>query len=236
MLLRALLELRPSRLRARAARRATDAAFDRANGVDTGGKIRPGAMRDVRSENRPHGVQYEATDAGLFGEMIDASGIDPSCYELVDFGSGKGRVLLLASRLPFREVIGVEYSPALHRIAELNLRGALRAGRRSGPVWSVCADAARFPLPDGPLVLYFFNPFGRPVMKRVRDNVVASYGASPRGIVVVYHNPEHADLWEAVGFLERLAWSTEKGRDYAIYAGGPRTQGATTEPNSPTFG
>lgn len=220
-LLHLLLELRPSRFRTRAAWRAADAAFDRTYGVDTGGKISPSAMHDVESENRGYGVHYQATKSDLFEEMIVVSEIEPHRYSLVDYGSGKGRVLLLASRLPFRRVFGVEYSPTLHRIAEHNLHAVRFADRRSGPIESVCMDAARFPLPKEPLVLYFFNPFGRPIMESVRDNVVSSYEDNPRNIVVIYHNPLHADVWDAVEFLKRRARSTVEGSDYVIYDGGP---------------
>lgn len=217
MLLYLLLELRPSRFRARAAERAADAAFDRTYGVDTGGKIEPSAMRDVESDNRIYGVHYQASRPDLFEQMIGVSDIEPHCYSFVDYGLGKGRVLLLASQLPFRRVVGVEYSPTLHRIAEQNLQVVRFADRRSGPVESVCMDAVRFPIPEEPVVLYFYNPFGRRIMEGVRDNVVRSYEGNPRSIVVMYHNPVHSDVWDAVEFLRRHAWSNVKGSGYVIY-------------------
>jgi methylase of polypeptide subunit release factors len=39
----------------------------------------------------------------------------------VDFGCGKGRVLYLACRHPFKEVIGVDLSPAVVEAARRNL-------------------------------------------------------------------------------------------------------------------
>ena len=38
-------------------------------------------------------------------------------YTFLDIGSGKGRVLMLASDAPFRHIVGVELSPALTAIA-----------------------------------------------------------------------------------------------------------------------
>jgi hypothetical protein len=122
-------------------------------------------------------------------------------------------VLLLASQLPFRRVVGVEYSPALHQIAERNLHVVRLAKRRSVPVESVCVDAVRFHIPEEPVVLYFFNPFARQVMEHVRDNLVRSYGGNPRSIVVIYHYPKHSDVWDTVDFLKRHAWSS----DYVVY-------------------
>lgn len=216
-LLQLLLELRPSRFHARAAERAASAAFDRTYDVDTGGRIHPGAMYDIEGESSIHGRRYQATDPGLFEQMIGASDIEPHRYSFIDYGSGKGRVLLLASRLPFRRIVGVEHSPALHRIAEQNLRLVQFAERRSGPVESVCMDAVRFPIPEEPVVLYFFNPFERPIMEGMRDNVVRSYESNPRSIVVIYHNPVDFAVWEAVEVFKRVAWSNVYGQEYAIY-------------------
>lgn len=227
-----LLELRPSRFRTRAiewgagraieraSSRATDAAFDRTYGVDTGGYINPSDMPDVESDNRIYGVAYQASRPDLFEEVLRASNIDPHHYTFIDYGSGKGRVLLLASRLPFRRVVGVEYSPTLHRIAQQNLHVVGFADCRSGPVESVCMDAVSFPIPEEPVVLYFFNPFGRPIMESVRNNVVRSHVRHPRSIVVIYYKPAHSDVWDTVAFLRKHAWSNVEGREYVIYKAG----------------
>ena len=190
-----------------------DAAFDPIYGVDTGGHIHPSSMHDVESDNRIYDREYAATRMCLFRRMTGASDIEPDCYTFIDYGSGMGRVLLLASQLPFRRVVGVEYSPTLHQIAEQNLHVVRFAKRRSGPVGSVCEDAVRFHIPEEPVVLYFFNPFTRQIMESVRDNLVRSYEGNPRSIVVIYHTPAHFDVWDAVDFLKRHAWSS----DYVIY-------------------
>jgi hypothetical protein len=190
-----------------------DAAFDPIYGVDTGGHIHPRSLHDVDSDTRIYGNEYTATRWLLFKQMICASDIEAQRYTFVDYGSGKGRVLLLASQLPFRRVIGVEYSPTLQRIADQNLRVARFANRRSGPVELVRMNAVRFSIPEDPMVLYFFNPFARQIMERVRDNLARSYEINPRSIVVIYHTPAHPNVWDAVDFLERHAWSS----DYVIY-------------------
>jgi len=43
-------------------------------------------------------------------------------YTFVDFGSGKGKVVLLAPRLPFRKVIGLEFAQQLIAVAQRNIR------------------------------------------------------------------------------------------------------------------
>jgi hypothetical protein len=203
--------LRPSYYRAwtaeRAVERAADATFDRTHGVDTGGKIHSAAMHDIESDNWVYSNNYTPTRVELFEQMIGASDIEPHRFSFIDYGSGKGRVLLLAARLPFRRVVGVEHSPTLHRIAEKNLRNIRFADRRSGAVESICIDAVQFRIPEESVVLYFFNPFERTIMSAVRDNVVRSYEDNPRSIVVIYLRPIHSDVWDEVGFLKRYACS-----------------------------
>jgi hypothetical protein len=201
--------LRPSYRRSRTAERAADATFDRTHSVDTGGKIHSAAMHDIESDNWVYSNNYEPTRVELFKQMIDAADIEPHRFSFIDYGSGKGRVLLLAARLPFRRVVGVEHSPQLHRIAEKNLRSIRFADRCSGPVESIYMDAVQFRIPEEPVGLYFFNPLERTIMSAVRDNVVCSYEGNPRSIVVIYLSPSHSDVWDEVGFLKRHAWSDE---------------------------
>jgi predicted RNA methylase len=72
----------------------------------------------------------------LVDALLRNIGEDLHRFSFVDFGSGKGRVLLVASHYPFREVVGVEFSPELQKIAEGNIRstkapnGAVRMSAR----------------------------------------------------------------------------------------------------------
>jgi hypothetical protein len=57
------------------------------------------------------------------------------------------------------------------------------------------------------VVLYFFTPFERTIMRAVRNNVVRYYEDNPRSIVVIYLSPFHSDVWAEVGFLKRYTCS-----------------------------
>ena len=54
---------------------------------------------------------------------------------------------------------------------------------------AICADAAAFPFPNEPLVLYLFNPLPESGLKRVMANLQESLNAHPRPVYVLYHNP-----------------------------------------------
>lgn len=108
----------------------------------------------------------------------------------VDYGSGKGRVLLMAAEYPFRRIVGVEISPALHAIARANLmRCADRLRCRDIELWT--GNAIEFPVPADASVIYLYNPFHGHVLRAVLAALRASLDAHPRRLRVVYNNPIH---------------------------------------------
>jgi hypothetical protein len=141
----------------------------------------------------------------------------------VDAGSGKGRALLLASGYPFREVIGVELSPELDRIARANV---LTYAPARSDVRSIQADVAEFAWPPGPLVIYMWNSFTGPVMERVLKNLEASVCGHQRELYLIYIHPELEAMLDRLPWLEKL-WSAEftmNEEDYSAWAFPERTE------------
>lgn len=183
-------------------RRGSPDAFDQRFGVETAGNVHLGALR-IDSANWIHGQQYEPIASPDFQSLLASTGMDIPSATFVDLGSGKGRAVLLATRLPFKSVVGVEFSEELNLIAAENLRRFPSTERRCGKAVLLPGDAANFTFPAGPLVIYMYNPFGIPVMQNVVANLRAAYRADPRPIVVLYFTPLHAELWSALEFLEQ---------------------------------
>jgi SAM-dependent methyltransferase len=156
--------------------------WDRWHGVETCDLPDVSALTVV-GRNRTTAAHYEPS--GDIRSILKDLRIDYERYAFVDFGSGKGRVLLQAARFPFRSVEGVEFSVELHRIAERNIRQYRRAKVRCRQVKTILADAAGFRLPSVPLVLYFFNPFSGPVLASVVENIQRSAVAEPRDILII---------------------------------------------------
>src|SRR5260370_35484421 len=104
-------------------RRATfmQSEFDRKFHVDTCGEIDLSEL-DIESPHFAFGNSYQPSSPKMFFEMLGALDIRHEDYTFIDIGSGKGLVLLLASTYPFRRIVGVEFSPQLHQIAEENIR------------------------------------------------------------------------------------------------------------------
>jgi SAM-dependent methyltransferase len=161
---------------------------------------------------------YQPTEPELFHEMLDAwreqAGTDFSDFVFIDLGSGKGRTLLMASEYPFRRIVGVELLPALHEIAEENVKAYKSDAQKCFLLETICADATEFYFPSEPLVIYLFNPFPEAGLRRVIENLESSLRENSRAMYVLYHNPllEHV-LTESKSF-RKLAGTHQ----YSIYA------------------
>jgi SAM-dependent methyltransferase len=140
-----------------------------------------------------HATHYEPTPVGDLDALLAHV---PFAFEgaaFVDVGSGMGRAVLLAARHPFRQVVGIEISPALHEIARDNLARAPQAERRCRDVRLVRADAATYRFPRGDLVAYLYNPFDADVLATVLAALAAS---ERRNLALLYHTPVHRDVIE----------------------------------------
>jgi len=174
-------------------------SLDRIHGTDTGGYI-PLNDLDIASENRDRGIQYQPTPAKLFTKLIKGLSVRHEDYIFVDFGSGKGRVLLLASCYPFKKVIGVEFSPELHATALKNVARYRSRKQRCTQIEAVCMDVVDYTIPPEPAIYYFFNPFDDVIMRTVLTNIKESLESQPRDAFFIYYNPVQARLFDELGF------------------------------------
>lgn len=167
---------------------------DRRRGVSTAGAVN---ARQLRIKDRSN-HWYVATDYETFNLAISHVSIRPGEDVFVDFGSGKGRMILLAANHPFRRIIGIEFSPLLHEIALENVRTALPASRCQD-VELILADATQWTVPHDATVLFFFNPFDGEVLSKVWDNIRQSLTEAPRKLTIIY---VRADKF----FEKEIAW------------------------------
>ncbi len=108
----------------------------------------------------------------------------------VDFGSGRGRAVFEAARLPFRRILGVEFAEELHDDAVMNLRHWPRSLMACRDVEFLHADVATVALPAEPLVVYLFDPFNERMTTRIAARL-AEHGRR-HGVHVVLVAPDHA--------------------------------------------
>jgi SAM-dependent methyltransferase len=204
--------------------------FDWIYRVKTRGDVSLGSLA-IPSPNAAHGIQYHPTHPKSSRLVFESLPVrDVSRYVFVDIGSGKGRMLFRAAEYPFRKIIGVEFAPELHAIAQANIRTYRNRRRACFDIESVNMDAATFPLPLSDTVLYMFFPFRRPVMEPLLARLDESLERHPRDVVLVYMNPELAFLVDGMRHM-RLHSANEYFKVYRSTNGGPdatRSDGPAT--------
>jgi SAM-dependent methyltransferase len=182
--------------------------FDLEFGVRTSGLI---AGRNLKCGSRAdrHNTAYFGVAPSVFHEMMalwrrskPAGTIDQ--FTFVDIGAGMGRAVLLASEFPFRSVIGVELNPRLARIARKNVAHWKAAGLARAPVRVVCRDAVEFKIPPGPCVVFMFNPFGGPIMRRLLKTWSQTLARREDQLDILYVNNEQETVLRRQPGLVRL--------------------------------
>lgn len=181
-----------------------DIGFDLQNGVDT---CAPKSIHDldVDPEQKADLIGYEATPVSVLRRLLQALPIDHHRYALVDYGSGKGRVLLLASEYPFRSIVGVELSQSLHETAVKNIDQWRRKPRAGQDIRSLHLDATQYELPNEPLVLFFFTPFLEPVLRRIVARIQSHLSTTGQDLWILYlgSRDELLDEFKSLGLAHR---------------------------------
>src|SRR6202795_458180 len=194
--------------------------FDRKHRVDTSGLIYADGLV-TGHEHDSHSAGYYATAPSMFRRAMDAwtaplagCGFKLSDYTFLDIGCGKGSAVMLASEYGFRDVIGVEFNPRLAVVAQRNLMRWMRFTRACRNVRIIQGDALAIPIPDGPVVLYFFNPFEREMVELLLARLVEAAATRKEPIDLIYVHPEHGALFAQIPGMqvvseEAIAFSDE---------------------------
>lgn len=165
-------------------------------GIRTTGKVVP-----FGNDGRPGFCKpYAPTAYRSFWAVMHEVAVRPGEDVFVDYGAGKGRIVVLAAMYPFRRVLGVEISPELSATARVNVQRAARH-LRCRDVEIVTGDAAEFGCPNEATVLHFFDPFAGTVLERVLEQVRESLKAAPRPLKILYADPN-----EFVPLAARCSW------------------------------
>jgi precorrin-6B methylase 2 len=148
------------------------------------------------------GHRHESTSIRHITKIMKTLNISEGDVFL-DVGSGKGRVLLVAGRYPFKKIIGVDVSSEINKICQENVR-RMKSKLKCNNIQTITSNAANFKIPKDITHVYFFNRFGLNVMKSVIDSIYNSITNYPRKIVLIYYNPKFEKEIESIFSIERL--------------------------------
>jgi SAM-dependent methyltransferase len=125
-------------------------------------------------------------------------------YTFIDIGCGKGRAVMLASQLPFKEAIGVELNPALAQTAAANLKIWHSTNQSTCPTRILNQDATTFTLPTTPCIIYLYNPFSINVVQKLIQQLDQSFTHHPRPLDILYFTPDSGHLFAQHPHFETL--------------------------------
>jgi len=185
--------------------RVTANDFDRANRTDTGGRV-PLWRLGIPYPSARFGASYLSPTEERIKDGLENI---PRHATLVDLGSGKGRALIIAARMGFQRVIGVEFAAELADIARRNL--AITEARAE----VILGDAGEYALPDGALGIYLYNPFSVEVMRKIAAQLDVRSGETWVAYLNPGSEPACVELFDAI--MDRAAerhglivWSARK--------------------------
>lgn len=171
-------------------------AFDSKYGIRTIGRQKPNP-NNIEGNNSSSGKEYQGYSYYLFRKFMKQLPVNFSESVFIDFGSGKGRVLIMATEYKFKRVIGIEYAEDLFLESEINVRSTKVC---SDTIEIEHADAVNYQIPNDANVFFFFNPFDEEIMESVLNNIDESKVKIPRDMYVVYTSPTFEGCFNIRGY------------------------------------
>ncbi|HNR14982.1 MAG TPA: class I SAM-dependent methyltransferase [Thermodesulfobacteriota bacterium] len=173
---------------------SVDYLFDVRHKVDTASLVGWDAM-NIDDGQRQHAQRYYPSRVIPLRMLFKTWGIGPGRV-LVDFGCGKGKVLLVASEFGFKEIRGVEFSPLLCGVAQQNCAHYKAETKTKTDFVIVDSDVLNYTIKEDEDVFYLFNPFDDYILAQVLENIASSLQRRNRTIWLIYCNPIHRNLIE----------------------------------------
>lgn len=164
---------------------------ERELGIQTFGALAPDEL-SIEADSKFGGHLYQPSSSIIFERALSKLSFDFSDKTLLDIGSGKGRVLVLAAEAGFKKVIGIEYAAELNDIAHTNIERVRDRFPNTEFVLQE-GDALSFDIPEEVDVIYLFNPFDEETVSRLMSRVKPSFDRK-KPICLIYVHPVHSSV------------------------------------------
>ena len=175
-------------------------AGEKKYGINTTG-INKLKRLSVIGGNKKHASIYQAANYYLLEKVFNYLNEEKATGTLVDFGSGKGRIMAVAAYYGYENIKGIEFAPALSAAAEKNIKTIQPLYPDTNFV-IITENAVNYKVEKEDSIFFFFNPFDEKIVLRVVKNILDSLKVYPRKVYVVYINPMHKEIFESAGFIE----------------------------------
>lgn len=189
--------------------------FDLKNDINTGGIIEPWNML-VNTVSIKHARRCQSTHIKILEGIFLKLNLDWDKYNFIDFGAGKGRVLIYTSRYRFRQLIGIEFADNVFQELKANIDAYIISSQYSLNNFNLIhCDVLDYDIADGPNIYYFYNPFDanilKPVLKKIKER-------NNKNDIIIYVNPIRSFLLELLEFTEIIKIeNNDHNRQVLIY-------------------
>jgi len=159
-----------------------DAYYEARFNINTKGYV----LKESLENQHPDWIDYGAINYRHIIMVLNNLKIDANTSTILDYGSGKGRVLSYAASCNYKKIIGVENSKFLMEIAKENIN-KMNHRKTKDIIFEEC-NAENYEIPSSVNIIYFYNPFIGLTLEKVIKNIILSYKESPRKISIVFWN------------------------------------------------
>jgi hypothetical protein len=185
--------------------RAADVWCESKFGVDTIETVEKDDL-DVEEKRRSLAQRYQPTGWLAMPRILSWAKASKDSV-LVDFGCGKGRVVMSALDWGLKKAIGLEISPSLAEIARNNLQVFKNCRLNTGEGIIETCDVLDYQFHGDETIFYFFHPFDQPVLVPLLDRIEMSLEDHPRKAMLIYYLGRNRDV-----FATRPAFKQRKTR------------------------
>ena len=169
----------------------------------------------IESDNLSHASIYQGSNYFIIEKAFEYLKYENANNNILDFGSGKGRIMVVAAHYGFKNITGIDFSESLCREAEYNIE-KIKHLFPSTNFKIICDDAVNYTIENDTNVFFFFNPFDEVIMLQVVKNILFSLKQKSRKIFIVYINPLHKEIFLSASFEEEYYFRKMKFLEFSI--------------------
>lgn len=179
------------------------ATFDLRYGVSTKGDLPTSRLGFEDHAVQVQAVRYSPAPPLCIRHAFDRLKRHIHSFEgavFIDYGCGKGRVMLLALEAGFKQVVGLDLSLPLLEQCRDNLRRYTRHQAGADRFLALKENAATYTPPPAARVFFFFNPFSDSIFDETAARIVDSVNRHPRQVYTLTLGSDYD--FASVGFTQ----------------------------------
>lgn len=153
----------------------------------------------ITNGDRKKASRYEAVSFYMLENLLQAFQKVSRLTSIVDLGSGKGRVLMVAPHFGFTDITGIDFAKELCEQAISNMRE--KEKQFPAIKWRVInQNVEDYDIGKQDSVFFMFNPFTEIVLKRFLEKLDDSCHRFPRSTYFLYASPQYRQLLQDNGY------------------------------------